>query len=327
MKNRDSLIELICATCGAPMTAAENSLECRGGHTWKIVDSIPRLVEGENHYSAAFGLQWRTFRKTQLDSYTGVPLSYERGRRCLGESVYKSLHGSDPYYVLEAGCGAGRFTEILLKAPHAHVFSVDSSDAVDANQLNFSQNERHRIFQADIVKLPFSPHQFDLVFCLGTIEHTPSPEETIAKLYQQVKPGGSLVFDHYHLGFRSLTRFGATVFRLFMKHLSPESGLRCTERLVRMLFPLHRTVRNVPSLRAVLSRVSPLLTYFHRFPELSDHLQYEWALLDTHDALTDWYKHPRSIGQIKRILGNLGAAEVQVVHGGNGIEARCRRPA
>lgn len=165
MKNRGSLIELICATCGAPMTAAENPLECREGHTWKIVDSIPRLVEGENHSSAAFGLQWRTFRKTQLDSYTGVPLSYERGRCCLGESVYKSLHGSDPYRVLEAGCGAGRFTEILLKAPHAHVFSVDSSDAVDANQLNFPQNDRHRIFQADVVKLPFSPYQFDLVFC------------------------------------------------------------------------------------------------------------------------------------------------------------------
>ena len=320
-------IELICPIDSEPLTAAENLLECREGHDWKIVDSIPRLIEGDNHYSAAFGLQWQTFRKTQLDSYTKVPLSYERARRCLGESVWKDLYGSDQYHVLEAGCGAGRFTEILLGAPYTHVFSVDSSDAVDANQLNFPQNDRHCIFQADVVKLPFLPYQFDLVFCLGTIQHTPSPEKAIAKLYQQVKPGGSLVLDHYVLSFRSLTRFGQTAFRLFMKRLSPERSLRYTERLVRMLFPFHRAARSVPFLHGVLSRFSPLLTYFHRFPELSDQLQYEWSLLDTYDALTDWYKHRRSVGQIKHILSNLGAAEIQVVHGGNGIEARCRRPA
>lgn len=64
------------------------------------------------------------------------------------------------------------------------------------------------------------------------------------------------------------------------------------------------------SLRAVLSRVSPLLTYFHRFLELSDHLQYEWSLINTHDTLTDWYKYPRSMGQIKRIFSNFGTAEI-----------------
>lgn len=168
----DMTVELICLIDSEPLTAAENSLECREGHNWKIVDSIPRLIEGDNHYSATFGLQWQTFRKTQLDSYTKVPLSCERARRCLGESVWKYLHGSDQYHVLQAGCGAGRFTEILLGAPYTHVFSVDSSDAVDANQLNFPQNGRHCIFQADVVKLPFLPYQFDLVFCLGTVQHT-----------------------------------------------------------------------------------------------------------------------------------------------------------
>lgn len=76
-----------------------------------------------------------------------MPLSYERARRCLVESVWKDLHGSDQYHVLQAGCDAGRFTEILLGVPYTHVFSVDSSDAVDANQLNFPQNDRTVFFR------------------------------------------------------------------------------------------------------------------------------------------------------------------------------------
>ena len=49
-------------------------------------------------------------------------------------------------------------------------------------------------------------------------------------------------------------------------------------------------------------------------------------MLDTHDGLTDWYKHLRSLKQIKEILHNLQAISVNVKNGGNGIEARCKRP-
>ncbi len=101
--------------------------------------------------------------------------------------------------VLETGCGAGRFTEILLQRRAAHVTSTDLSSAVDANLANCPHSDRHRIIQCDIYKLPFPPASYDVVICLGVIQHTPNPEATIAKLYAQVKPGGALVFDHYTL--------------------------------------------------------------------------------------------------------------------------------
>lgn len=34
----DTTIELICPIDSEPLTAAENSLKCREGHNWKIVD-------------------------------------------------------------------------------------------------------------------------------------------------------------------------------------------------------------------------------------------------------------------------------------------------
>ena len=107
--------------------------------------------------------------------YTGTTISRDRARRCIGEKLWGEL---DKKQVLECGCGAGRFTETLL-AKRAFVTSIDLSEAVDANQENFPQSQTHRIAQADILQLPFAPRQFDLVFCLGVIQHTPNPEKTI----------------------------------------------------------------------------------------------------------------------------------------------------
>jgi len=223
--------------------------------------------------------------------------------------------------VLECGCGAGRFTEVLL-SQGARVTSVDLSDAVDANQETFPQDEQHRVAQADLLRLPFEPRQFDVVFCLGVVQHTPSPEQTIATLYEQVRPGGFLVFDHYRHRLRWWLSTGP-LWRAVLRRLPPERGLRITERLVTLLFPLHR--RAGPA-GILLRRVSPVQTYYHAFPELSHESQYEWALLDTHDALTDWYKHFRTPRQIESLLEELGLERIRVTEAGNGVEARGRRP-
>ncbi|HEY0787434.1 MAG TPA: methyltransferase domain-containing protein, partial [Thermoanaerobaculia bacterium] len=84
-------------------------------------------------YADAFGAQWRRYSRTQLDSYTGTTISRDRLRRCLGEELWEGLSGRK---VLEAGCGAGRFTEVLLERG-AILTSVDLSDAVVANAENF----------------------------------------------------------------------------------------------------------------------------------------------------------------------------------------------
>ena len=68
-----------------------------------------------------------------------------------------------------------------------------------------------------------------------------------------------------------------------------------------------------------------MLAYYQHLP-FGDDLQREWALLDTHDQLTDSYKHFRTKGQIRRTLERMGAESIWCEYGGNGVEARCRRP-
>ena len=74
------------------------------------------------------------------------------------------------------------------------------------------------------------------------------------------------------------------------------------------------------------NRFSPVISYYSAFPELNDKMQEEWALLDTHDSLTDWHKRFRNKQQITNTLKNLGATEIWCEYGGNGVEARCKKP-
>jgi hypothetical protein len=55
-------------------------------------------------------------------------------------------------------------------------------------------------------------------------------------------------------------------------------------------------------------------------------MYYQWMLLDTHDAMTDVYKHRRTPRSIRRTLEGLGARQIHVATGGNGIEAYCEKP-
>jgi len=310
---------LACPNDGRPLVEEGGQLICDGGHRFSIVAGIPRFVPATT-YADHFGEQWKRYRLTQLDSYTGIPISRDRLRRCFGEQLWNTLDGLD---VLECGCGAGRFTEVLLDRG-ARVTSIDLSEAVDANIENFPLGPMHRVAQADIVALPFKKQQFDVVACIGVIQHTPSPELTIQRLYEHVRPGGMLIVDHYtyEVGWYTKT---APIFRAILKRLPTDVSMRFTERMVNAVLPLHKSVSG-SRLRSIVYRVSPVLTHYQTYPELNDELQRQWALLDTHDSLTDYFKHFRTRGQVRRLLEGMGLEEIWCEYGGNGVEARGRRP-
>jgi len=261
-------------------------------------------------------------KKTQLDSYSKFPLSEQRLKRCLGKDLFLNLKGK---LVLEAGCGAGRFTEILLDN-NAGVVSIDMSNAVEANQENFPQNEHHVIAQADICKLPFIEEQFDIVLCLGVIQHTKHPEQTLKALYEQVKPGGWLIVDHYIFSWSYATQIAKIVSRFVLKRIKPEKSFLITGFLVKVFLPLHRLGKGSRIWQAIMRRVTPVVSYYNDFPELSDELQEEWALLDTHDNLTDYYKHFTTKRKFKHSMKELGMDNVECWNAGIGVEGRGKKP-
>jgi len=287
-----------------------------------VVKGVPRFV-AQTSYADAFGIQWNAFRKTQLDSYTGTTISRDRLTRCFGGSL-RVVEGKS---VLEVGCGAGRFTELMLAAG-ARVFACDLSSAVDANYLNCNRAGDYFVCQADVRSLPAERNAFDFVMCLGVIQHTPNSEETIAGLTRYLKPGGTLVIDHYahaypHNALQSLLR-------ALLIRLSAGTAKSVTLLFTRMLLPLHRLgwsdKRGRWRVRRFLRKYSPVVDYYEAYPQLGKRLLAEWALLDTHDTLTDHYKHFRSVEEIESSLQACGLVDLVVYYGGNGVEARARMP-
>lgn len=297
---------------------------CPAGCEFSIISDIPRFVPLDN-YASSFGLQWNKFPKTQLDSFTGTSIFKDRLTRLVG-GFLGILKGKD---VLEAGCGAGAFTEIMLAAD-AHVFAVDISTAVEANYQNCNNYPNYFICQADILKLPIAQEQFDIVVCVGVIQHTPNPEATITTLCSYLKPAGLLVIDHYTQGYP--TTPSRRVLRSFLLGKPKTFSMRFCRVLTAILWPIHKMLWNmkgipgIENLRSKFLYFSPIVDFQDAYPQLGSKLLYEWAVLVTHDTLTDYYKHLRSAEEIKKHLQASGMIEIEIVYAGNGVEARAKKP-
>ncbi len=321
-----SFLELCCPIHKSVlrMTVLDSHLCCNSGCTFPVIGNIPRFVSADN-YAASFGLQWNQFRRTQLDSYTGTCISRHRLTRCLGGAL-DVLSGRD---VLEVGCGAGRFTEVMLQAG-ARIFACDLSRAVEANYANIGERADYFVCQADLSALPVLPESFDIVVSLGVVQHTPDPEQTIAILCTQVKPGGILVLDHYTYGYAT-TRSRALL-RQFLLRTPADFALHFCRLMVAALWPLHRMLfrfRAHPilrELRRAFLNISPVVDYHDAYLELGPRILHAWAVLDTHDTLTDVYKHLRSKEEVEEQLERCGMVDIEAVYAGNGVEARARKP-
>ena len=320
------LISLQCPKHHIPLSRnGDDNYQCEQGCSYPIINGIPRFVSS-NNYAMAFGAQWKNYQKTQLDSYTGKPISFERLKRLVGGDL-SIVAGR---LVLEAGCGAGRFTEILLQSG-ARVVATDLSEAVEANFDNCHNNNNYVVFQANLLQLPVEPNQFDVVVCIGVIQHTPNPEETIKALCGYVKPGGMLIIDHYSYNY-PFTPSRRLVRALLIK-TSPVFSIRFCRLLVSLLWPIHRLLWKysnrflIGKLRSWFIKWSPVIDYHDSYAFLGPELLFAWAMLDTHDNLTDYYKHLRSKDEIATTLALSGMEKIETADAGNGVEARAFKPA
>jgi SAM-dependent methyltransferase len=288
------------------------------GEAFPIINGIPRFVPQEN-YASAFGLQWKTYAKTQLDSFSNTSITQDRLERCLGMPI----SGLKDKTVLEVGAGAGRFTELLVKGGGL-IHSIDLSVAVDVNKENIGNAPNYQIAQASVYDIPYADNLFDYVVCLGVIQHTPDPEKTIKCLFEKVKPGGVLVIDHYiwRIGYYSTL---TPIFRAVLKEMKPEKSQRIVNSLVDFFFPIHWKLKDRGIINWLVHRVSPLIVYIREFPEQDRQFHYEWSKLDTYDQLTDYYKHLRSMNDIRKTLTALSGKNIWMNKGGNGVEARCEK--
>jgi SAM-dependent methyltransferase len=280
---------------------------CR--RTFPIVRFIPRFVPVDS-YQTSFGFQWNEFRKTQLDSHTGLPLS--RDRFCF--STGWALDGLAGRHVLDVGCGAGRFAEVALLAG-AQLVALDYSSAVEACRQNLGAHPCLNVVQGDVYRLPFRKGIFDDVYCLGVLQHTPDVKGAFMSLPAYLQPGGRLAADFYpRLALNFL--WPKYWIRPFTKRLSQESLFSLVKVMVRFLLPLSLWVGRLPMVGRKLRYAIPVANHEPDFPLSPDQVR-EWAVLNTYDMLAPAHDHPQAAPTVEGWLREAALEDIEVFRKGH----------
>jgi trans-aconitate 2-methyltransferase len=95
---------------------------------------------------------------------------------------------------IDAGCGTGRVTELLLaKLPEGSVLAIDGSRAmVEAARRRFAGEPRVRVERQDLLSLKVE-ERVDLIFSTATFHWIWDHDRLFENLARALKPGGRLV--------------------------------------------------------------------------------------------------------------------------------------
>jgi ubiquinone/menaquinone biosynthesis C-methylase UbiE len=256
------------------------------------------ILDQDDKYVANFGKQWRDHVDIQIDSKNGFTCSQD----LLENVIFSDLSYFKGKSVLEIGCGAGRFSEHIVK--HAKdLVLVDLSQAIFFNVAQSNQN-CNRI-KADFLKL-IPNKKFDIIICRGVLQHTPSPKDSIKKLYDFVKQDGEVVFDIYpppKVGFLSPKYF---LWRPFFKNLIKYEN--CEKFLInniKVLLKLKRIIRKIFfNSRFISDCFIPVYDY-KGLLDLDEKQLEDWAVLDTLDGMYAQYEYPMSFKKVHALLATI----------------------
>jgi len=271
------------------------------GRKYPVVRGIPRFVPQSN-YTGSFGFQWNRFRTIQLDSCTGATISRDRYQAEVGWPR-EEIEGQ---WLLDAGCGAGRFAEIAA-ARGPKLVALDYSSAVEAAAATLQPFPNACVVQGNLLEPPFRPGSFRFVYCIGVIQHTPDPPAVIEKVLGCLAPGGRFAFTIY--GRKPWTRLnGKYLLRPITRRLPDRHLLRIIELTMPFLFPLTDVVFRLPVVGKVISFALPVVNLPGR-EALTDEQRYQETILDTFDALSPRYDSPMTADEVETALRAASATQ------------------
>lgn len=328
---------LACPECKAPLRVdsreqrageiVSGSLSCTVcGSSFPIRDGIPRFVPSDT-YVSTFSFEWKTWRRTQFDTAS----------RRISEASFAVSTGKDPQtlngaLVLDAGCGTGRFMDLVARAG-AEVVGVDLSFAIDVASQNLSMLSQCHFVQADLMRLPFRLECFDFVYSIGVLHHTPDTRAAFLNLVDRVSPRGQIaiwVYPRQRL---------ADAYRNFPDRLNEVIGQDANfylpprwQGLVRRFsgyidWALETssdaqrlvTTRLPPRWLYVLCHVAVPLYYLYKIPlfyplrlvtKVAMHPDPEWRVLDTFDWYSPRYQWKHTFEEVCGWFERAGLVEV-----------------
>jgi 2-polyprenyl-3-methyl-5-hydroxy-6-metoxy-1,4-benzoquinol methylase len=299
-------IQLINPRTNSLLTTTKAGLVDTHALVFPLKNGAYRIVEDDN-YTQNFGYQWNKFAGTQVDKESKLEMSKVRFFAVTNWDK-EDLTGKN---VLEVGSGAGRFSQIILDYTNANLYSVDYSNAVEANFKNNGPHERLQLFQASIYDMPFANAQFDKVLCLGVLQHTPNFEQSVKALIDMAKPGAEVVVDFYGINGWWTKLHAKYIFRPITKKMTHEKLYATIDRHMDWLITTSSFFSKI-GLGKIINRFLPICDIAGTMPPNLPYAQLrEMCVLDTFDMFSPAYDDPQSIETVANWFKKYGMIQVK----------------
>lgn len=151
-------------------------------------------------------------REWDAGTYDRVSTPQQKWARPVVERL--SLRGDET--VLDAGCGSGRVTEVLLDAlPDGSVIAVDGSAAMVEEARDLLGNDRVSYIHADLLDLDLD-EEVDAIFSNAVFHWITDHRQLFERLGAALRPGGRI--EAQCGGEGNVARFYATVAEVIAEH-------------------------------------------------------------------------------------------------------------
>lgn len=308
---------LACPQCKGVLDASSGDAEIIEGtltcshcrKNYPITNGIPRFVAPDN-YASSFGYQWNLFRKEQIDSHNGTTLSADR---LWAETGWTPEELKDEW-VLDAGCGAGRFLD-AVSASEGQIVGIDISSAIDAAKENLKGRDNVHFVQASIYELPFREGTFDRAYCIGVAQHTPDPAKSLRSIGELVKPDGEIAVTIYERKRWYTMLYSKYWLRPITKRLKKETLLKLIQGVMPVAFPVTDVLFRIPVIGRAFMFAIPVANYVHD-KQLDSKQRYDWAILDTFDMLSPHFDQPMTEEEARKPLTESGFEVSRLTYGG-----------
>jgi SAM-dependent methyltransferase len=267
-----------------------------------VIDGIARFVSRQENYAESFGFQWKRWHSIRSDrrnpGHNLAQVVSERTR--FGDFDLRGRR------VLECGMGGGDDTEVLLGYPFAEVHSFDLSTAVE-RAAQYLRDDRLRIFQASIYRIPYPDYAFDVVYCHRVLQHTPDPAEALRRICAKVKLGG-LLFAHSY----KRSAIHMSEWRYKYRWLTKRLPWRLVAAYVDVFGPVLHSLNERLYRSGASARFAYRFVPFYRLPEVGEGSETsEQSIIElekqiTFDALTPWHDHPMTSEEFRSIIESCG---------------------
>ncbi|MBM4370247.1 MAG: class I SAM-dependent methyltransferase [Deltaproteobacteria bacterium] len=163
--------DILCPLCSQPLKRVGKGIQCAtpscpgSKGAWSLKDKVVCLTEDSDD---GFDTRWLNHPRPQAQT--------EQHLRMKTGWEPKDVDGKT---ILDAGCGVGRFIQVLLAWGAKHVVGVDCSptgiQAARENLAEAIQQDRVTLIRADLTRPYLAPGSVDMALSIGVLHHTPDP--------------------------------------------------------------------------------------------------------------------------------------------------------